>query len=174
MRKSVLYLSLFTLLMLAFTMSSCKKKKSVEQLQEQFLVQPTASFRGVDTAEVKQLVDNFIKSLNEKDIRGAVAQLSFLDGDSIVTLPAGLQKRQANALMNMQGIRYEVDKLVFDREIDNIAKINVILFDKEANDPRPNLMTFYLKPIRRNGKWYLTTADNVTDTNQLGGTQIKN
>ena len=103
-----------------------------------------------------------------------MAQLSFLDGDSIVTLPAGLQKRQANALMNMQGIRYEVDKLVFDREIDNIVKINVILFDKEANDPRPNLMTFYLKPIRRNGKWYLTTADNVTDTNHLGGTQIKN
>ncbi len=174
MRKSVLYLSLFALLMLAFTMSSCKKEKSVKQLQEQFLIQPTDSFQGVDTAEVKLLVDNFIKSLNEKDIRGAVSQLSFLDGDSIVALPAGLQKRQANALMNMQGIRYDVDRLVFDREIDNIVKINVILFEKKADDPRPNSMAFYLKPIRRNGKWYLTTADNVTDTNHLGGTQIKN
>ena len=83
-------------------------------------------------------MDNFIKSLNEKDIRGAVSQLSFLDGDSIVALPAGLQKRQANALMNMQGIRYDVDRLVFDREIDNIVKINVILFEKKADDPRPN------------------------------------
>ena len=112
--------------------------------------------------------------MDRKDIKAAVSMLSFLDGDSIVPLPGSLAKRQANALMSMRGIRYTVERLVFDQEKDNIVKLNAVLFEKKAGDLRPNTIAFYLKPIRRAGKWYLTTADNVTDTNNLSGTRIQN
>lgn len=135
---------------------------------------PKDDFDGKDTADVMSEVNTFIQYLNNKDVRGAVNMLYFLDGDEIRPLPGGLAKRQANAIYNMQGIRYTVDKLVFDQEKDNEVKVNVILFDKKPGDTRPNTMSFYLKPIRRNGKWYLTTADNITDTNGLSGTNIEN
>ena len=100
--------------------------------------------------------------------------LSFLDGDSIISLPKDLARRQARTLMNVQGVRYTVERVVFDQEKDNIVKINIVLFEKKADDPRPNTTALYLKPIRRDGKWYLTTVDNMTDTNNLGGTKIQN
>ena len=156
MRKSVIYLFLLSLLVVTAVSSCGKKEKSVKQLEDEFLIQPKDSFNNTDTAEVRKLVDEFVYRLDRKDIKAAVSMLSFLDGDSIVPLPGSLAKRQANALMSMRGIRYTV------------------LFEKKAGDLRPNTIAFYLKPIRRGGKWYLTTADNVTDTNNLSGTRIQN
>lgn len=174
MRKSVIYLFLLSLLVVTAVSSCGKKEKSVKQLEDEFLIQPKDSFNNADTAEVRKLVDEFVYRLDRKDIKAAVSMLSFLDGDSIVPLPGSLAKRQANALMSMRGLRYTVERLVFDQEKDNIVKLNAVLFEKKAGDLRPNTIAFYLKPIRRGGKWYLTTADNVTDTNNLSGTRIQN
>ncbi len=174
MRKSAVYLLLLSFLVMAAVSSCGKKEKSVKQLEDEFLVQPKDSFNTTDTAEVKKLVDEFIYRLNRKDIKAAVSMLSFLDGDSIISLPKDLARRQARTLMNVQGVRYTVERLVFDQEKDNIVKVNIVLFEKKADDPRPNTTALYLKPIRRDGKWYLTTVDNMTDTNNLGGTKIQN
>ena len=173
MRKSAYYLILFSLLVVA-TFTSCKKEKSLKQMQSEYIAPPKDDFSNADTAEVMKLVDNFIHHLNNKDIKSAVSMLSFLDGDSIVSLPKGLARRQANALMNIRGVRYTVEKFVFDQEKDNIVKVNVVLFEKKEGDNRPNTIGFFLKPVRRSGHWYLTTVDNMTDTNQMSGTQIKN
>lgn len=160
--------------LVGFTLTSCKHKKTDSEIVKESIPQPKDEYSGEDTTEVIGLANSFIERLNAKDIKSAMSMLFFLDGDSIRPLPAGLQRRQANALMNIQGVRYTIDKLVFDQEKDNEVKINIVLFDKKPGDNRPNTISFYLKPIRRDGKWYLTTADNITDTNQLQGTEIKN
>lgn len=73
---------------------SCgQKEKNVKQLEQQYLVQPVDSFSGKDTSEVMYLVNSFIDKLNRKDIKSAVSMLSYLDGNDIVPLPAGLVKR---------------------------------------------------------------------------------
>lgn len=100
--------------------------------------------------------------------------LSFLNGDTIIPLNRDMALRQANALHNMQGIRYDVDKMQFMEDKDNIVKVKVVLFEKAAGDDRPNTLNFYLKPVRYEGNWYLTTVDNITDTSNRGGTAIKN
>jgi hypothetical protein len=63
------------------------------------------------------------------------------------------------------GIDYEVDRLVFLNDKRNELKLSVTLFEKPEGDKRPNKTSFYMKPVRFEGKWYLTTKDNITDTN---------
>lgn len=171
MKKIVLFIFGLAALMFA----SCgQKEKNVKQLEQQYLVQPVDSFSGKDTSEVMYLVNSFIDKLNQKDIKSAVSMLSYLDGNDIVPLPAELVKRQCNALANAQGVKYTVDRLVFNEEKDNIVKVNILLFEKKPGDTRPNSISLYLKPIRRDNRWYLTTVDNITDSNNMGGTQIQN
>lgn len=155
--------------------ASCgQKEKNVKQLEQQYLVQPVDSFSGKDTSEVMYLVNSFIAKLNQKDIKSAVSMLSYLDGNDIVPLPAELVKRQCNALANAQGVKYTVDRLVFNEEKDNIVKVNILLFEKKPGDTRPNSISLHLKPIRKDNRWYLTTVDNITDSNNMGGTKIQN
>ena len=71
-----------------------------------------------------------------------------------------------------KGVRYDVEKLVFLTPIDNEVVYLATLFEKQENDPRPNEMRFVLKPIRIDGKWYLTVADSPTSTINLKGTNI--
>ena len=157
-----------------FLVASCKRQKTVKELEQDYIIQPVDSFTSVDSSEVSNLVSQFIDRLNQKDIKGAVSMLSFLNGDTIIPLNRDMALRQANALHNMQGIRYDVDKMQFMEDKDNIVKVKVVLFEKAAGDDRPNTLIFYLKPVRYEGNWYLTTVDNITDTSNRGGTAIKN
>lgn len=157
-----------------FLVASCKRQKTVKELEQDYIIQPVDSFTSVDSSEVSNLVSQFIDRLNQKDIKGAVSMLSFLNGDTIIPLNRDMALRQANALHNMQGIRYDVDKMQFMEDKDNIVKVKVVLFEKAAGDDRPNTLNFYLKPVRYEGNWYLTTVDNITDTSNRGGTAIKN
>lgn len=157
-----------------FLVASCKRQKTVKELEQDYIIQPVDSFTSVDSSEVSNLVSQFIDRLNQKDIKGAVSMLSFLNGDTIIPLNRDMALRQANALHNMQGIRYDVDKMQFMEDKDNIVKVKVVLFEKAAGDVRPNTLNFYLKPVRYEGNWYLTTVDNITDTSNRGGTAIKN
>lgn len=157
-----------------FLVASCKRQKTVKELEQDYIIQPVDSFTSVDSSEVSNLVNQFIDRLNQKDIKGAVSMLSFLNEDTIIPLNRDMAIRQANALHNMQGIRYDVEKMQFMEDKDNIVKVKVVLFEKAAGDERPNTLNFYLKPVRYDGHWYLTTVDNITDTSNTGGTAIKN
>ena len=112
-------------------------------------------------------VEEFMGRLEKKDIRGAVEMLSFLSaGDSIKPLNPLYQRRQAMSLVNVQGVRYDLNHLTLRSNTNNEVKIDITLFDKVPDDPKPNMTGFYLRPVKFEGKWYLTVWDNITNTNQ--------
>ena len=112
-------------------------------------------------------VNDFIAHLENKDIRGAIEMLNFLSsGDSIVPLSPVMQRRQAISLRNVMGVKYNFNRLVLRSYTDNEAKIDIILFDKPIGDPKPNMTTFHLRPVKFEGKWYLTVWDTISNTNQ--------
>lgn len=174
MKKSFLFLSLAALV-LTLALSSCKSdKKSYKELEEIYLPKPQMSLDQTDSTEVWQLANTFLDCLREERFDDAMGMLYFLDHDSIVALPAKQAKEQRRLLEQYKGVRYEVERLSFREEKDNILKYNVILFEREGEkDYRPNTIGFVLKPIRRDGKWYLTMADSRTDTNHMRGTRIE-
>ena len=122
-------------------------------------------FTKEDTTEVYNLVNRFISRLENNDLRSAVEMLMILKGDSVL-VPDGVQmRRQAIALSMIKGVKYDINHIDFNSDKNNEVKIDITLFDKEEGDTKPNKTSFYFRPVRFEGKWYLTTKDNITDIN---------
>lgn len=144
----------------ASLLTACKGKSEAPADQK-----PEFTFTKQDTMQVMDLVGQFTTRLQNRDIKGAVEMLVFLNGDSIEQLNPAFMRRQAMTLVHMAGKSgYELDRIVFHSDVNNEVKVDITLFDKEEGDPRPNKTSFYFRPVRKDGKWYLTTKDNITDT----------
>ena len=162
MKRIALFLAVATVLLLAASCSSNKK-----QTPAVTPAKPVYTFTKEDTAEIMTQVEDFLDRLEKKDIRGAVEMLNFLaEGDSIKPLNPMFERRQAMSLMNVLGVRYDLNHLTLRSNTNNEVKIDITLFDKAPGDPKPNMTGFYLRPVKFEGKWYLTVWDNITNTNQ--------
>ncbi|MDD7257392.1 MAG: hypothetical protein PUH24_03815 [Prevotellaceae bacterium] len=164
MRKnSLLVLALVVL----FSLSSCKKTKTVKDLEDAYLPKPAMSLTQADTAEVKAQVDHYLNLLKGNKKEEAMAMLYYLRGDSIVKMPEEMRERFMTYYSRVQGIKYDVEYLKFYSEIDSEVKYTVTLFENKPGENLPNKMSFVIKPVRREGKWYLTLADTQTDSHDL-------
>lgn len=158
----------------AILVVSCghKKKREFKDVQQNVLIPSTMVTSKADTVEVTNLVKAFMSKMQEKDVDGALGMLYYLDRDSIKSLPENLYKRERAVINTFKGLQYSLDRIVFNKETDSEAKITITLFEKAKNDPRPNEVGMIIKPIRRDGTWYLTLSD--TDTDSTNGTEIEN
>jgi hypothetical protein len=156
---------------LVLTWSCSEKKQQNKEENNLIITDPSYTFTKEDTAAVMDLVNQFIIRMQNKDIRAAVDMFSFLDGDSIKPLSPMFKQRQAMALVGCSGVAYKIERLMFLTDRNNEVKLEVTLFEKPEGDKRPNKTSFYLRPVRFEGQWYLTTKDNVTDTNSRERTE---
>ena len=151
------------LVLVGQTLTSCS---SCSGTKEQEPVDPATIFTAQDTTQVLEMIDQFNLRLREGDVKGAVEMLRYLNEDHVEELNPMFVQRQANALMHIASrSNYEIDRIVFRDNYDNEAKLDITLFEKaDENDKRPNKTSFYFRPVRIDGTWYLTTRDNITDT----------
>ena len=151
-------ISLFLAILLMLTVFvGCHDKKAPAQKKVEY------TFSHQDSMEVLNLVDQFKTYLLDNDLRSAVEMLSIVKGDSLIPLEPVQQRRQAMALNMVKGVKYDVDYMKFHSDRNNEVKMIITLFEKEESDPKPNKVSFYLRPVRHEGKWYLTTKDVLTD-----------
>ena len=173
MRKYSFFLILCTALLV---LASCSKKKDLrgymDDVKEQVKANVKMDVSGADTATVYNLTNEFLGYLENKDLDAAIGMLRYLkDGEEIVSLPEGLEKTERLVLGNFLGLKYKIDEVRFYRETDCQVRYTATLFETE--DPAtPNKVSFFIKPVRRDGQWYLTMADTQTDSTH--GTEIKN
>ena len=167
MKRYALFLTLLSSLVLCLSCGGNKggSAESEEIGLREVVSENTYTFTHEDTATVLDLVNQFIAHLERHDLGAAVDMLSFLDGDTIRPLSKQFRQRQGMSLATCVGVRYEIAHLIFETDKKNEVKMDITLFDKPDNDPRPNKTAFYFRPVRFEGKWYLTTKDNITDTN---------
>lgn len=159
-----IFLMMTTVAMAASMLTSCKNKPEAEEALHE-VTEAEYVFTKEDTLKVMDMVKQFTARLQEKDLKGAVGMLKFLDGDTIKDLSTMFQNRQGMALIPIAGrAAYTIDRVVFRSDINNEVKVDITLFEKEEGDKRPNKTSFYFRPIRDNGEWYLTVRDNITDT----------
>ena len=161
MRRIALFLAVTGM---AVLMVSCGNKQKPQPVAPE---KPVYTFTKEDTTEVLAQVNQFIDRLDNKDIRGAVEMLNFLDrGDSIKPLNAIGQRRQAMTLTAVNGVKYTLNRMILRSYTNNEVKLDVMLFEKPEGDPKPNMTAMYLRPVKFEGRWYLTVWDNITNTNQ--------
>lgn len=154
MKRISLFLAIF---MMLTVFVGCSDKKAPTKQKKEY------SFSHQDSMEVLNLVDQFKTYLEQNDLRSAVEMLSILKGDSLIPMEPVQQRRQAMALNMVKGVKYDVDYLKFNSDRNNEVKLDITLFEKEENDPKPNKISFFFRPVRLEGKWYLTVKDNITD-----------
>jgi len=170
--KKILLISVPAVALLLCLVGCKPSKQAPVEEETPTILQPKSEYTREDTVQVRELVDNLLTELNAHQFDKAVSMLSFLNYDSIVPLSKEQAQRQKQVFTAVKGIRYEAGDLIFHEEKDNQVKFRVILFEREPGDDRPNEVSFALRPVRRNGVWYLTMADDMTSTN--GKSEIKN
>jgi len=96
-----------------------------------------------------------------KDYDGAMSMVSQLRNDSLVEMDSDMQKHYQMGMKIVSPIRYQLESIIFRTESDCLIRYSAVLFDKESSDDnRPNKMFYAIKPVRINGEWHLTVADD--------------
>ena len=113
-----------------------------------------------DTTEVIDLMRQYLDLLSNKDFDGAMAMLHQLRNDSLVPMDSVVKKHYDVGMKLMVPLRYELESMIFETESVCLVKYSAVLFDKEdEKDNRPNKMFYAVRPVRLDGKWYLTVSD---------------
>ena len=116
---------------------------------------------ATDTTLVIDLMHQYFDLLLNKNYEGAMSMLSQLSNDSLKELSPEMKQHYQMGMRIVSPIRYELESMKFRTETDCLVRYAGILFEKEdENDKRPNKMFYAIKPVRLNGEWHLTVADD--------------
>lgn len=119
------------------------------------------SLSANDTTQVVDLMNQYFDLLMKKDYDGAMSMLSQYRNKVLIELTPELQKHYQMGMKIITPVRYQLESIIFRTESDCLVRYSAVLFDKEdVNDNRPNKMFYAIKPVRVNGEWHLTVADD--------------
>lgn len=152
-------LLLVCLSLLLFTACTGNKNKTEEATEESVMI-TTAK----DTASVQSQCDQYMELLKNQKIDEALDMLYYIDSlQYIIPLPEA-QRNNVKRLLNIfPVISYKFDGVIFNSDMDNQVRYTIEFFKKEPGDDRPNTTAIYLKPIRKDDKWYITVYDTGSD-----------
>lgn len=157
----ILALSASSLFLASCNSNKGAKAPTYDEIKADVIVESNINMTTEDTIEVKNLVEDYLNALRASNFDAALSKVKYLNGDSLVDLPSEERARAKKIMVMFKGISYELDYLAFLEETDCAAQYSVTLFEKkDPKDTRPNTAKFMLKPVRQNGKWYLTLADS--------------
>lgn len=161
-------------IMLCITLGviSCGNKKEKEG-RSSALLQPKMALSKYDTTAVMNKTTEFLNLLKSNQIDAAVSHLYYLDKKGkLIPLPDRLAIRQKAIFKLFPVLNYKIDGIIFDTETDSQVRYTIEFFKKKLGDNRPNTTSFFIKPMRRNGQWFLTMYDS--NTYNGGASEIKN
>lgn len=161
------YLCLYLILASTFGLTSCKdKKKDVKTLEKDYIQQPQMTLGSQDSDEVRAQVNYYLDALNHKDVDKALSMLYFYDlkKNKVRRLTNDEQSKQRAVLTRFAGYRAEIEYIKFFRENDSEVKYNIYFSNKPSTPSNPNCMGFMIRPVRLEGRWYLTLAGENQST----------
>lgn len=147
--------SLFTVILL---LSACKGEQKPAQQAVNPDGTPVMTLSAYDTATVQRLTNDYLQLLVDGKTDEAVSLLYVLDNDKPVPLTASQQQEYAFALDNYDYQGYRITSYAFHSESDTEVEYDLYLDDPiTTNNPRK--FKGLIRPVRRNGAWYITLAN---------------
>lgn len=157
LNKKILTVFSVAALLLGLCVSCTNKNKNVEEET----LEESMTLSDADTTQVINLMHQYFDLLLNKNFEGAMSMLSQLRNDSLKELTPEMKQHYQMGMRIVSPIRYELETMKFRTESDCLVRYAGILFEKEdENDKRPNKMFYAIKPVRLNGEWHLTVADD--------------
>ena len=145
-------------LLLLVLFVNCSGNNKTEEIPQE----ETMSLSAADTTKVMELMNQYFGLLLNKDYDGAMAMVSQFRNDSLIEMTPELEQHYQMGMKIIAPIRYELESMFFNTESDCLVKYSAVLFDKDGEDDnRPNKMFYAIKPVRLNGEWHLTVADDA-------------
>ena len=165
MRKNIICLLVFLGCILIV---GCNSGKKEDKRKEYIPLKMSVSNK--DTVAVTQLSEKFMKLLQKEDYEGALNMLYFLNKDGeVVPLTAEQRQQQLGIFKVFPVIDYTNKGIIFNSEKDSQVKFEIQFTPTEEDKPGATTNLF-LKPMRVNGEWFLTTYDSQSGR----PSQIKN
>ncbi len=157
MRKNIICLMA---LLGCFLLAGCNSGKKDDKRKEYIPLKMDVSKK--DTVAVNQLSEKFVKLLQKEDYEAALNMLYFLNKEGeVVPLPAELRAQQLTMFKTFPVISYTNKGIIFNTEKDSQVKYEIQFTNAEEGKPAA-VTNLFLKPMRVNGEWFLTTYDSQT------------
>lgn len=159
----------FVAVIIAFacSLSSCSDKKKREWKPEMAIQQPEMKLDSQDSIKVLTMVRDYLENIKNGNFDDAIKMMYYLNKDNkIEQLPASLAKQERKAISAFKVYAYRIETLRFLKETDCKVSYYLILQDPEQckkEGKKPAEMGALIRPIRENGKWYLTLANSATE-----------
>lgn len=157
MRKNMICLMA---LLGCFLLAGCNSGKKDDKRKEYIPLKMDVSKK--DTVAVTQLSEKFVQLLQKEDYEAALNMLYFLNKEGeVVPLPAELRAQQLTMFKTFPVISYTNKGIIFNTEKDSQVKYEIQFTNAEEGKPAA-VTNLFLKPMRVNGEWFLTTYDSQT------------
>ena len=157
MRKNIICLMA---LLGCFLLAGCNSGKKDDKRKEYIPLKMDVSKK--DTVAVNQLSEKFVTLLQKEDYEAALNMLYFLNKEGeVVPLPAELRAQQLTMFKTFPVISYTNKGIIFNTEKDSQVKYEIQFTNAEEGKPAA-VTNLFLKPMRVNGEWFLTTYDSQT------------
>lgn len=115
-----------------------------------------------DTVTLDSLATVYLEHLKAQNFEAALNMLSELAEDgSVIPLTEQSRVEQKTLFQSYPVINYTLDSLFLYSEDDTELRYTVTLFEKGAEDTRPNTAKFQLTPKRVNGIWKLLIKERI-------------
>ena len=109
-----------------------------------------------DTIMVMDLANQFLTTLKEKDIEGALDQLNEIDSTGVHPLSNQRRAQLRGALGALPVEEYSIDQIVLFSENDSEVRYTTQMFKDSIGNQVPGITKGSLHPYRIDNKWYLT------------------
>ena len=156
MKKNI-YLLMALLAVLVVSCSDKKKERGVfiPDNRTDFSMQRSHE----DTLAVMELANQFLTTLKNKDIEGALDQLYEVESTDVRPLSNKRREQLRNALGALPVEDYTIDQITLFSEDDSEVRYTTQMFKDSIGKTLPGKTTGSLHPYRVDNKWYLTIQD---------------
>lgn len=130
------------------------------------LVKPQMNVTRDDSALVIDLVNLYFNYIQHKNYSGAMSMVYYLGPNKkLVAPPKVLYNKELTAISQFPIYGYNIEYLKFYKETDSEVKYTIYLQDPKKVQ-KPATMSGMMRPVRVDGKWYLTLADAQSEQSE--------
>lgn len=124
--------------------------------------EPQMTLSSYDSTTVRQLVTDFLEHLKQGRIDDVMPTLYTLDGEDVKPL-SGVEYDKCRFALNLYQIYdYKITDMIFFKETDSEVKYKLYIQDP-ATKENPATMNGLIRPVRRDGTWYICLANSETE-----------
>lgn len=156
MKRKTIFLALGVAILLIVGCKSETKKQTFAPDE------PQMELSNFDSTTVCQLATDYLEMLKQGRIDEAMANLYTLDGEDIKPLSGEEYEKCRFALNLYQVYDYRITDMIFFKETDSEVKFQIYIQDPATKED-PAKMNGLIRPVRRDGTWYICLANSETE-----------